>query len=165
VTLRVLGTNSAIYAATTLVQKGAAFLLMPLYTLYLEPAAFGVIAIVTAVNGFLTIAFTLGLTGAVTRFYFEYQEQPEQLAEFWGSVLTLVIVMSTLLAGALLLIGEHLLRPVLGGVPFWPYVHHDVPVGAAGTQPAGPLRTGLVVELRADDVADDRVRSVSRLGR
>jgi O-antigen/teichoic acid export membrane protein len=122
VTLRVLGTNSAIYAATTLVQKGAAFLLMPLYTLYLEPAAFGVIAIVTAVNGFLTIAFTLGLTGAVTRFYFEYQEQPEQLAEFWGSVLTLVIVMSTLLAGALLLIGEHLLRPVLGGVPFWPYV-------------------------------------------
>jgi len=35
--LRLLGSNSAIYAGTSLLQKGLAFLLLPLYTLYLDP--------------------------------------------------------------------------------------------------------------------------------
>lgn len=121
-TLRQLGANSTIYALTSLLQKGSAFLLMPLYTLYLDPAAYGVLAIVTAVNGFLGIAFTLGLTGAVTRFYFEYRDDPSTLAEFWGSVLSLVLMLSMLLAGLLLVVGDRLLRPLLGDVPFWPYV-------------------------------------------
>lgn len=121
-TLRQLGANSAIYAATNLMQRGTAFLLMPLYTLYLDPAAYGVLAIVTAVNGFFGIAFTLGLTGAVTRFYFEYQDDPATLAEFWGSILCFVMLLSILLAGVLLAIGEKLLRPFIGDVAFWPYV-------------------------------------------
>lgn len=120
--LRQLGTNSAIYAATNMLQKGAAFLLMPLYTLYLDPAAYGVLAIVTAINGLLSIAFTLGLTSAVTRFYFEYQDDPARLAEFWGSILAFVLLLSTLVGGALLVVGEALLRPIIGAVAFWPFV-------------------------------------------
>jgi O-antigen/teichoic acid export membrane protein len=120
--LRLLGTNSAIYAGTSLLQKGSAFLLLPLYTLYLDPQAYGVLAIVTAVNGLLSIVFTLGLTGAVTRFYFEFQDQPTQLAEFWGSILVCVLLLSTAVGGALLMFGETLLRPIIGEVPFWPYV-------------------------------------------
>lgn len=119
--LRLLGTNSAIYAGTSLLQKGSAFLLLPLYTLYLDPQAYGVLAIVTAVNGLLSIVFTLGLTGAVTRFYFEFQDQPEQLAEFWGSIVVCVLLLSTAVGGALLMFGETLLRPIIGEVPFWPY--------------------------------------------
>jgi O-antigen/teichoic acid export membrane protein len=120
--LRRLGTNSAIYASTNVMQKGAAFLLMPLYTLYLDPAAYGILAIVTAVNGFLSIAFTLGLTGAVTRFYFEYQDDAATLAEFWGSIVSFVMLLSVLVGGVLLVIGDRLLRPFIGEVPFWPYV-------------------------------------------
>ena len=117
-----LGTNSAIYAATNLLQKGASFLLMPLYTLYLDPSAYGVLSIVTAINGLLSIAFTLGLTSAVTRFYFEYQRDPDQLAEFWGSILAFVLLLSALVAGALLALGDLVLRPLIGEVAFWPYV-------------------------------------------
>lgn len=120
--LRLIGTKSAIYAGTSLLQKGSAFLLLPLYTLYLDPQAYGVLAIVTAVNGLLSIVFTLGLTGAVTRFYFEFQDQPEQLAEFWGSILVCLLLLSTAVGGALLMLGETLLRPIIGEVPFWPYV-------------------------------------------
>lgn len=121
-TLRQLGSNSAIYAATSMLQKGSAFLLLPLYTLYLDPQAYGVLAIVTAVNGLLSIAFTLGLTGAVTRFYFEFQDDPVQLAEFWGSILVFVLLLSTVVGCALLAIGEVLLRPLIGDVAFWPFV-------------------------------------------
>jgi O-antigen/teichoic acid export membrane protein len=120
--LRLLGTNSAIYAGTSLLQKGSAFLLLPLYTLYLDPQAYGVLAIVTAVNGLLSIVFTLGLTGAVTRFYFEFEDQPAELAEFWGSILVCVLLLSTAVGGVLLVFGETLLRPIIGAVPFWPYV-------------------------------------------
>ena len=121
-TLRQLGTNSAIYAGTSMLQKGSAFLLLPLYTLYLDPQAYGVLAIVTAVNGLLSIVFTLGLTGAVSRFYFEFQDDPAQLAEFWGSILVFVLVLSTVVGGVLLALGEVLLRPIIGDVEFWPYV-------------------------------------------
>lgn len=120
--VRQLGANSAIYVATNLLQKGTTFLLMPLYTRYLDPTAYGVLAIVTAMNNLLSIAFTLGLTGAVTRFYFEYRDDPETLAEFWGSVLCLVIVLSVVMGTIVLTAGNTLLRPLIGGVPFWPYV-------------------------------------------
>lgn len=120
--LRQLGTNSSIYAGTNILQRGAAFLLMPLYTHYLAPSAYGVLAIVTAVNGMLSILFTLGLTSAVTRFYFEYQDRPALLAEFWSTVLAFVAILSAVLAGLLLWVGDVLLRPFIGEVPFWPYV-------------------------------------------
>lgn len=121
-TLRQLGTNSAIYAGTSMLQKGSALLLLPLYTLYLDPQAYGVLAIVTAVNGLLSIAFTMGLTSAVVRFYFEFQDDPVQLAEFWGSILVFVLLLSTVVGGVLLVFGEFVLRPVIGDVPFWPFV-------------------------------------------
>jgi len=120
--LRQLGANSVIYTATNLLQRGTAFLLMPLYTLYLDPSAYGVLAIVTAVNGLLSIVFTLGLTSAMTRFYFEYQNDPDTLAEFWGSILVFILLMSAALGGVLLLTGNVLLRPLIGNVPFWPFV-------------------------------------------
>jgi O-antigen/teichoic acid export membrane protein len=120
--LRQLGTNSTIYAATSVLQRGLQFLLLPLYTHYLAPSAYGVLAIVTAVNGVLSIFFTLGLTSAVTRFYFEYQDQPALLARFWGTILVFVMALSVALAGLLLLVGETLLRPLIGAVPFWPFV-------------------------------------------
>lgn len=120
--IRQLGTNSAIYAATNLLQKGTAFLLMPLYTLYLDPSAYGILAVVTSINGLLGIAFTLSLTSAVTRFYFEHVDDPHTLAEFWGSILSFVMLLSTVLAGTLLMIGERLLAPMTGDIPFWPYV-------------------------------------------
>ena len=120
--LRLLGTNSAIYTATNFLQKGTAFLLLPLYTLYLDPAAYGVLAIVTAINGFLSLAFTLNLMSAVTRFYFEYRDQPAMLAEFWGSVLTFVMLLSVVLGALMLLVGQWLLAPIVGDVAFYPYI-------------------------------------------
>jgi O-antigen/teichoic acid export membrane protein len=120
--LRQLSANSVIYTATSLMQKGTLILLMPLYTRYLDPTAYGVLAIVTAVNAFLSLAFTLNLTGAVTRFYFEYRDDPQTLARFWGSILTFVMLLSLLVGVILLLVGARLLRPFIGDVPFWPFV-------------------------------------------
>jgi O-antigen/teichoic acid export membrane protein len=120
--LRRLGTNSAIYLFANFAQKGAAFLLIPLYTVYLVPEAYGILTVVSAINGFLTIAFTLALTGAITRFYFEYQDDPETLAEFWGTIICAVLLLSIFVGALMLLVGSWLLKPFIGSVPFWPFV-------------------------------------------
>ena len=120
--IRQFAANSAIYSATNLVQKGAAFLLLPLYTFYLDPYAYGILAIVTSINGLLSTTFTLGLTGAITRFYFEYSDDSKVLAEFWGTVLVSVLLISALLTAVLLAVGDVVLRPLIGEIPFWPYV-------------------------------------------
>lgn len=120
--LHKLGANSAIYAATNLLQKGASFLLLPLYTRYLDPSAFGVLAVVTSINGLLAITFTLSLTSAVMRFYFEHRDDSALMAEFWGSILMFIMLLSLTLGGLLLAVGDMLLAPLAQGVAFWPFL-------------------------------------------
>jgi O-antigen/teichoic acid export membrane protein len=120
--IRSFGFNSFVYIAAMVLQRGAAFLLLPLYTLYLSPADYGILAVVTAINGFLATLFSLAAHSAMVRFYFEYRDQPQVLREFFGTVLTFVALCSVAGCAALLLFGQWLLAPVLGTIPFWPYV-------------------------------------------
>jgi O-antigen/teichoic acid export membrane protein len=127
-----IGADSFIYVAAMVLQRGAAFLLLPLYTQFLTPTDYGILAVVTAINGFLVTLFSLSLHGAITRFYFEYRESPQQLREFWGTLLTFVALSTT--AGCVLLLtcGEFILSAVIGSVRFWPYV--ALGVGAVAFQ-------------------------------
>jgi len=119
---RRVGGRSLIYTATSALQKGTMFLLLPVYTRYLTPADYGIVAVVTAASSLLAVLFTFSLHGAMTRFYFEYREQPERLKEFWGAQLTAVLLISVVGSAALLLFGEPLGRRLLGGIPFWPFL-------------------------------------------
>lgn len=125
--------NSVVYTGSMFLQRGAAFLLLPLYTRYLSPADYGILSVVTAINGFLTTLFSLAIHSAMVRFYFEYREQPEVMREFFGSIVVFLGLSSALGCAVLLACGEWLLRPVLGEIPFWPYV--ALGVAAVAFQP------------------------------
>jgi O-antigen/teichoic acid export membrane protein len=114
-------------------QRGAAFLLLPLYTRYLTPADYGILSVVTAINGFLTTLFSLSLYSAMARFYFEYRDQPDVMREFFGTILVFLGFSSAAGCALLLLAGDWLLKPVLGEIPFWPYV--AMGVAAVAFQP------------------------------
>jgi len=117
-----LATSSLIYTLSNLLQKGMAFLLIPVYTHYLNADGYGILSVVAALNGFLAVFFTLSLHGAMTRFYFDYRDQPETLKSFWGTQLTFILLVSTAGGGALLITGQWVLAPVIGDVPYMPYV-------------------------------------------
>lgn len=119
---RRVGGRSLIYTATNALQKGAMFLLLPVYTRYLTPAEYGIVAVVMAVNSLLAVLFAFSLHSAMTRFYFEYREDPEKLKDFWGTQLTAVLLISVFGSGVLLLVGEPLARTLLGDIPFWPFL-------------------------------------------
>jgi O-antigen/teichoic acid export membrane protein len=117
-----LGKSSIIYTTTTILQNGIAFFLLPLYTRYLTPNDYGILAVVNSINGFLTIFFMLSLHGAMTRYYFDYRYEPEKLKAFWGTILTFILIFSVCAGGLLVLLGEILFKPVIGKIPFWPFV-------------------------------------------
>lgn len=126
---RVAG-SSFIYTITTLLQKGIGFLLLPLYTRFLTPEDYGVLAVVGAISSFLLVFFSLSLHGAVTRYYFLYRDRPEVLKEFVGTVVAFSLLISSGGAAVLLAAGERMLAPVYGTIPFWPYVAMGITTAA-----------------------------------
>ena len=128
-----LGKSSVIYTITTVLQNGIAFFLLPLYTRYLTPNDYGILAVVSSINGFLTIFLMLSLHGAMTRFYFDYRFEPEKLKAFWGTILTFILIFSMGTGGLLILFGQILFKPVIGEIPFWPFV--ALGIGAVMFQP------------------------------
>jgi len=128
-----LGKSSVIYTITTILQNGIAFFLLPLYTRYLTPTDYGILAVVSSINGFLSIFLMLALNGAMTRFYFDYRFEPEKLKVFWGTILTFILIVSMGAGGLLILFGQILFKPVIGEIPFWPFV--ALGIGAVMFQP------------------------------
>ena len=113
--------NSSIYAGANLVQRFFAFLLLPLYTRYLTPESYGIIAVITGLSLTLGMILNLSFSGAITRFHFEYRDS-EKLKEFRGTLLIFIALFSLGVGGLLLLFGKYLFAPLLGDVPFWPYM-------------------------------------------
>lgn len=120
--------NSTIYAFAETLQKLFAFFLLPLYTRYLTPEEYGVTAVVTSITIFLEMVFLLSLNSAATRYYFEYRNDKEKLAEFWGTLFTFVSIFSLCAGVFLILTGKYYFGFMLGGVSFFPYMA----IGIAG---------------------------------
>ncbi|HXY80717.1 MAG TPA: oligosaccharide flippase family protein [Gaiellaceae bacterium] len=85
--LKRLGRHSAIYGLGGLVSRILATLLLPLYTHYLPPNAYGRVEIVTAATAVLAIVLQLGIASAFFRFYFDATAHTEKLTvirtSFW----------------------------------------------------------------------------------
>ena len=105
--LRRLGRHSAIYGLGGLVSRVLATILLPLYTHYLPPDAYGRVEIVTAATAVLAIVLQMGIASAFFRFYFDAKEPPEKLTvvrtSFWFTMAmaTVGLVLGVVFAGAI----------------------------------------------------------------
>jgi len=103
--LRRLGRHSAIYGLGGLVSRILATLLLPLYTHYLPPRAYGRVEIVTATTAVAAIALQMGISSAFFRFYFDEKEEAGKLTvirtSFWFTMgmSTLGLVLGVVFAG------------------------------------------------------------------
>ncbi|MGH3050701.1 MAG: lipopolysaccharide biosynthesis protein, partial [Gaiellaceae bacterium] len=90
--LKRLGRHSAIYGIGGIVSRVLAVVLLPLYTSYLPPKAYGQVEIVTALTAVLSILLQLGISSAFFRFYFDTKEPGERLTvvrtSFWFTMAT-----------------------------------------------------------------------------
>lgn len=83
--------HSKNYIFADVIIKGIAFLSIPIFTRLLDPYDYGVIAIFGSFVSIFTIIGDLGISGSVTRFYYEKNDKFE---EFFGSVIGFVIIWS-----------------------------------------------------------------------
>src|SRR6476619_6838209 len=132
--LRRLGRHSAIYGLGGLVSRVLATILLPLYTHYLPPDAYGRVEIVTAATAVLAIVLQMGISSAFFRFYFDAKEYAEKLTvirtSFWFTMAmsTLGLVLGLALAepiAHLLGLGNDAALVRAGAVGLWAQTNYQ----------------------------------------
>ncbi|HEX2194082.1 MAG TPA: oligosaccharide flippase family protein [Candidatus Limnocylindria bacterium] len=118
-TLRALLRGSLLYTLGNFLPRIGAFMLLPVYTLAMTPAEFGVLSLMLSLTGLLAIGYRLGLDGALLRFHFEVRPALRPALYRTATLVTLLasVVMSAL-AGLLL---WPTFERIFPGVPFLPY--------------------------------------------
>lgn len=113
--------NSAMYSLTTLLQKGAAFFLLPLYTAFLTPEDYGIVSVVTSVSSFMAVLIMMALNGAATRFHYRNTDEAYRKV-LWGTITTIVVISSLGWGAVFYTFHKYLVDPFIGEVEFYPYV-------------------------------------------
>ncbi|UCD38297.1 MAG: oligosaccharide flippase family protein [Fidelibacterota bacterium] len=112
---------SLVYVVGDALSKGIAFLLIPIYTRNMTPAEYGIWAICLTVVAFLTPLVSLGLTGAVTRYYVDFDNEQER-KKFIGTVFLFLVVIGGTVMVILDRTGDVLFAAIFRDVPFHPYL-------------------------------------------
>jgi len=117
-----IGKSAFVYTFATLLQRGAAFILLPLYTRVLTQEDFGTLSVVIGINGLLSILYTFSLHGAVTRFYVEYRDSLEKRRAVLGTIISSVLILSITMALVTFWIGANYFKTIGGNISFFPYM-------------------------------------------
>jgi len=118
---RNLARKSAVYGLGNILLRGISIFLLPLYTRYLTPADYGVMAVTSTITAVLGILYPLGLHGAATRLYFDAQNQVDRYQTI-GTLWVGMILSATTMAIFVDRIGNGITPLFLRDVPFSPYI-------------------------------------------
>ena len=95
--LRRLATTGAAYTASSILSKLIAVLLLPLYTRYLSPSDYGAAEVMIVAVIATSIVIRFGVIEALLRFYYERDEDPDQVVKtafaslFWSATAGMAI--------------------------------------------------------------------------
>lgn len=118
--------HSFIYTVGNVMSKALIFILMPLYTRYLQQAGYGEIETVRVLCGVFAIVLFMGLDGAVGRFYFDFKEgQETERARYLGSILVVILLVGMCVGGALSFFGAGAFSYIAPEVPM-SYVRYGI---------------------------------------
>ena len=109
------------YTILGFVPLAVSFFLLPLYTNYLIPAEYGVLAIANLTQTFATLALSIGLDAAFGRFYFDYLDSPELTHRLLGTVVFSILGLAVVLGLGLAVGGDWLFSFLWQGLPFHRY--------------------------------------------
>lgn len=114
--------NSIIYFATSILQKALSFFLLPLYTIYLLPEDYGLVSLILAFFGVVSLFITLALNGALSRYYFVYKNDVIRQKKFLGTIIFTVILNSLFWFLLIIIFRDTVSNNFIKGISFFPYV-------------------------------------------
>ena len=86
---------STVYGLANLTIRALNFLLLPVYTRFLTPADYGIIALAETLAVFLLSIVGLGFDASIQRLYFRHADDPEVLSSYVGSALKFALALET----------------------------------------------------------------------
>lgn len=116
--LRGLLKDSSVYFLADILPKGINFFLLPLYTLYLTRADYGILSLAQTFGYFFQIALVLGMDSALMRFYYEYRDEPERLKRLVATLITFLICLAAPILGLSLATGDLFVRFIVRSKDF-----------------------------------------------
>ena len=105
--------GSVIYSLGGMANRLVSLLLLPLFTAYMAPSDYGVVAMLIAVGGILSPVFSLGLGSSIGIVYFNTRDSSERQAIMWSAGIVL-LSSSVLLVFVGWMLRHSLSRIVLG---------------------------------------------------
>ena len=84
--------SACVFGIGTALQRGIAFLLLPLYTRALTPAEYGTLSVLLAATSAASMLFGFGLEMGLFRSFFLYADDPRRKRDFLGSIWRFLIV-------------------------------------------------------------------------
>lgn len=113
--------QSGAYALASLVGPGTGVLLLPVYTRFLTPAEYGLIALLEVIALVLGAIFSLGMPAAI-QFYYTESLDVQRRRRLMGTILAGITAVNLGLGLLALLGGRPLLGLLLPSVPYSPFV-------------------------------------------
>lgn len=111
--------NTLIYTIGTILPKAASFVLLPIYTKFLSPAEYGILSSMWALEGIVTIFFSLSLGTSVFRLYWDYNDE-EHRKKFLGTIFVSIGVSALVWLGLIFLF-RNTIDGIYNSISFFPY--------------------------------------------
>jgi O-antigen/teichoic acid export membrane protein len=128
-----LSKDSFFYSLPKILPAVGMLILTPVYTVFMTPTDYGVLAMLAAVGQVLSLVMWLNMNTGVLRFYHDYQD--EERRRFLGTVAVGSLVFSGLVCVGLIMGGDYLTRAVFksDAIAFWPMVAAQIAIVFFGT--------------------------------
>jgi O-antigen/teichoic acid export membrane protein len=123
--VRRLAGKSVVYGVGTVLLRSVGLLVLPLYTHFLTPADYGIVALSATLTAFLAIVFPLSLYSAVARFYF-LTSSDEERRRTNGTIWIAILILGLAASACLDLVGAPLFRWAYADLPFSPFVRMSI---------------------------------------
>lgn len=86
--------NSFLYVIASFLPTLVGLFMLPIYTKYLTPTDYGVVALVLTLQSFLPIVLSLQIPASIGRFYFDYSHNREYLKKYISTIFIVVSLLS-----------------------------------------------------------------------
>lgn len=111
--------NFSLYTVGNLLPKVFSFILLPIYTKYLNPSDYGIVNSMDVFSGFLVVFFTLSIERSIYRLYYDYKTEEEKRT-YLGTIAISFFVLSTIILLVLFIFNNNL-SLIFKSIPFYPY--------------------------------------------
>lgn len=112
-------TNLAVYSSGRFLTKFSAFLLIPIYSIYLTTADYGIISAMALTSNFLFVIITLSLDRSIYRCFFDYKTE-EGRKTFLGTIVISLFGISTIFVIFIFLFNKYV-SLIFKSISFYPF--------------------------------------------